>query len=126
RRRRRDPSRWLPPRARSPRVRPPPPELRGRPPPGPPGTVEAQGSRDRARWKGGMRVGRSLMLCAAALCLVAATAPPVRAGPVPARTELGPMDWPTYGHDLHRPFAGRTTLAPNSVTTLPRAWFFPT
>jgi outer membrane protein assembly factor BamB len=73
-----------------------------------------------------MRVGRSLTLCAAALCLVAAVAPPVRAGSLPPRTELGPMDWPTYGHDFHRTFAGRTSLDPQSVTTLSRAWFFPT
>src|SRR2546428_123351 len=35
-------------------------------------------------------------------------------------------DWPSYGHDLHRTFNGRTTLDPTSVLGLARAWFFPT
>jgi len=35
-------------------------------------------------------------------------------------------DWPSYGHDLHRTFNGRTTLDPTSVLGLAQAWFFPT
>ncbi len=35
-------------------------------------------------------------------------------------------DWPSYGHDLHRTFNGRTTLDPTSVLGLAQAWYFPT
>jgi len=35
-------------------------------------------------------------------------------------------EWPTYGHDPHRTFNGRTTLNATSVLTLAPAWVFPT
>lgn len=35
-------------------------------------------------------------------------------------------DWPSYGHDAQHTFAARTTLTKSSVTSLRRAWFFPT
>src|SRR2546427_682356 len=41
-------------------------------------------------------------------------------------TPVGGRDWPTYGHDLHRTFNGRTTLDSSSVLTLAPAWFFMT
>jgi polyvinyl alcohol dehydrogenase (cytochrome) len=55
-------------------------------------------------------------------------------GSVPARaagatghhTAIGPMDWPTYQHDIHRTGRGSTTLDQTSVRTLAQAWFFPT
>jgi outer membrane protein assembly factor BamB len=38
----------------------------------------------------------------------------------------GPMDWPTYGHDVHRTFHGSTTLTPVTIHALAPAWFFKT
>src|ERR1051326_3387061 len=38
----------------------------------------------------------------------------------------GGRDWPTYGHDPHHTFNGRTTLDSTSVVTLAQAWFFTT
>ena len=39
---------------------------------------------------------------------------------------IGSVDWPTYGHDLHRTFNGKTSLDQTSVRTLAQAWSFPT
>src|SRR5439155_1465172 len=39
---------------------------------------------------------------------------------------IGSVDWPTYGHDLHRTFNGKTSLDQTSVRTLAEAWSFPT
>src|SRR6266403_1135171 len=35
-------------------------------------------------------------------------------------------DWPSYGHDLHRTFNGRTTLDPTSVIVRAQAWILTT
>jgi polyvinyl alcohol dehydrogenase (cytochrome) len=43
---------------------------------------------------------------------------------VPAK--IGAWDWPGYGHDAQHTFHGRTTLTEASVTTLRKAWYFPT
>ncbi len=50
------------------------------------------------------------------------------AGAVSAALATTPTsrDWPTYGHDPHRTFNGRTTLDPTSVLTLAPAWSFST
>jgi polyvinyl alcohol dehydrogenase (cytochrome) len=70
-------------------------------------------------------VGRRLAAVLAVLASVVAlgsAAPPAHA----AGTDVGPADWPTYGHDQHRTFHGETTLTEQSVGSLQRAWFFPT
>lgn len=68
------------------------------------------------------------ILCGLAAALLAGVAlPPARvATAAPLPIVVGPMDWPTYGHDLHRTFEGRSSLDHSSVPTLARAWFFPT
>ena len=53
-----------------------------------------------------------------------AAAPSAASGSVPAN--IGPWDWPTYGHDAEHTFHGRTTLTESSVGALRTAWFFPT
>jgi polyvinyl alcohol dehydrogenase (cytochrome) len=48
--------------------------------------------------------------------------------PAGASSPIGPTDWPAYGHDAQRSFAGVTSagLTKSSASTLAAAWFFPT
>jgi polyvinyl alcohol dehydrogenase (cytochrome) len=50
----------------------------------------------------------------------------VQAAHAAGGTLIGPGDWPMYGHDLNRDFAGITTINQTSAHTLAPAWFFPT
>ena len=64
---------------------------------------------------------------AVAVALGASLAPAnADTGTQPTVTPIGPSDWPAFGHDAHRSFAGVTSLDATSVRTLAPAWFFPT
>jgi outer membrane protein assembly factor BamB len=66
---------------------------------------------------------RRLLGAVAAVAIVAAS-PAVAAAP--RLPTVRATDWPTYGHDQHRTFAGVTSLTPATVPALAPRWFFPT
>jgi polyvinyl alcohol dehydrogenase (cytochrome) len=51
---------------------------------------------------------------------------PPAAGPAVAGAQVGPWDWPSFGHDAQHTFEGRTTLTAPLADKLQKAWFFPT
>jgi len=71
-----------------------------------------------------------VVLAAAVLSACGGSAP-ARAVIVPSSaatfpTQVSSWQWPTYGQNAQHTFSARTTLTPSTVTTLRKAWFFPT
>jgi polyvinyl alcohol dehydrogenase (cytochrome) len=66
------------------------------------------------------------LVAVVAVAVVLAGLVPVRGTAQPASTPIGPMDWRTYGHDLHHTFVGSSTINAGNASTLARAWFFQT